>query len=118
MRTGGSAITSVNLAEVIDQFVRPARIPTQEVEASLASLVAGGLLVVAVDEPMGRLAGRLRADHYDRTSAPLSMADCVALAASKLTGAGLATSDKPLADVARREGVTVVALPNSARLRP
>lgn len=118
MRKGGTAITAVNLAEVIDQLVRPARRSPQDVEASLASLAAGGLRIVPVDEAIGRLAGAIRAGHYDRRTAPLSLADCIALAASSVLGVGLATADPALAAVARRLGVKVLGLPDSAGKRP
>jgi predicted nucleic acid-binding protein len=74
--------------------------------------------VVAVDEAIGKLAGELRARHYHRRTAPISLADCIALAASSVLGGTLATSDPALAAVARRVGVKVLGLPNSAGSRP
>ncbi len=118
LRRGSAGITAVNLAEVIDQLIRPARRSQQDVDTSLASLVAGGLRVIPVDESIGRLAGRLRARHYDRRSAPISLGDCVALAASSVLGATLATADPPLASVAKRTGVNVLRLPDSKGKRP
>jgi len=118
LRKGGAGITAVNLAEVIDQLVRPAGRAQQKVDTSLASLVAGGLGVIPVDESIGRLAGALRARYYDRRSAPISLADCVALAASSILGATLATADPSLAAVAKRTGVKVLGLPDSTGKRP
>ena len=118
LRSGGVAITAVNLAEVIDQLLRPAQRPRDEVEAALASLTAGGMRVLPVDEAMGRIAGEIRAAYYNRSTSPISMADCVALGACKSSRTSLATADGPLAGVARREGITVLALPNSTGIRP
>lgn len=74
--------------------------------------------VVPVDEAIGSVAGGIRADHYQRRNAPISLADCVALAASSVLGAALATADPALATIARRVGVKVVGLPDSAGNRP
>ena len=112
LRRGGAGITAVNLAEVIDQLVGPARGSQPDVDTTLASLVAGELGVIPVDEPIGRLAGGLRARHYDQRNTPISLADCVALAASCIRGATLATADPSLAAVAKRTGVKVLGLPD------
>ncbi len=118
LRKGGAGITAVNLAEVSDQLVRAARRSQQDVDTSLASLVAGGLGVIPIDESIERLAGGLRARHYDRRRAPISLADCVALAASSILGATLATADPALAAIAKRTGVKVLGLPDSTGKRP
>ena len=118
LRRGGTGITAVNLAEVIDQLVRTARRTRQEVQASLASLAAGGMRVVPVDEAIGSIAGGIRAEHYQRRTAPISLADCIALAASSVLGAALATADPALATLARRLGVKVVGLKDSTGNRP
>ena len=118
LRKGDSCINAVNLAEVVDQMIRQARRSPGEVEDSLGSLVAGGLDVVPADESIGRLAGGLRARHYDRRTPTISLADCVAVATCVLKGATLATADQPLAAVARKEGVRVLGLPSSTGKRP
>jgi predicted nucleic acid-binding protein len=81
-------------------------------------LAAGGLHVAAVDDAIGREAGRLHAAHYDRVRRPLSLADCLALATALTLGDVLATADAPLADAARAEGCSIVALPDSQGRRP
>lgn len=118
IRKGDTSITAVNMAEVIDQLVRAAGRPLQDVESSLASLAAGGMGGVHVDDSIGKLAGVIRAQHYDRRTAAISLADCVALAAASVTNATLATADPPLAALARRIGVKVLPLPDSAGNRP
>ena len=111
-------VSAVNEAEILDVLVRIMGRTVDEVEQRLDWLRAGGLDVIPVDEPLARSAGRLRAAHYDRAVHPISLADCVALATALARGDRLATSDPPLADVARREGCAVLALPDSGGIRP
>jgi len=111
-------VAAINLAEVVDQLIRQAGYSEEAVDVSLESLMAGGLAVVPMDGSLGRLAGRLRARHYDKRTTALSMADCVALATSVTLRATLATADPSLAAAARTEGVTVLGLPDSNGKRP
>jgi PIN domain nuclease of toxin-antitoxin system len=111
-------ISAVNEAEVVDTMVRVAGVTKQAVDTSLQLLAAGGLVVTPADEQIGMLAGRLRAKHYDLRSTAVSLADCVALATSMSLGASLATADPALANIARKEGVLVVALPDSRGRKP
>ena len=80
--------------------------------------MASGLEVRAVDRSLGRLAGELRARFYHRQRRPLSLADCIALAAAFVASETLATSDPPLAITARELGVRVHALPDARGARP
>ena len=84
-----------------------------EVLERLDWLVAGGLEVGAVDEDIGRAAGRIRAAHYDRRHRPVSLADCVALVTALRLDEALTTSDSVLIGVARSEGCQVIGLPDS-----
>jgi PIN domain nuclease of toxin-antitoxin system len=113
-----ASISAVNWVEVIDRLVRTGGRSVDEVTQRLDLLLAGGLKVVAVDEPIGRVAGRLRARHYHRRQRPISHADCVALATAKALDEPLATSDPALAAVAVVVGVPVIPLPDSAGVRP
>lgn len=90
--------------------------PAEDVEEKIRCLMIGGLQVVAADEAVGLLAGRLHARHYHRTRCPLSLADCVALATALLLGQRLATSDPALLGAAADEGCAYSALPD-ARVR-
>jgi len=74
--------------------------------------------VVDADEVVARLAGRLRSEKYRRTEAPLSLADCFALATASLLDLALATADPALAHAAREEGVEVIGLPDSSGRPP
>ncbi|HME03736.1 MAG TPA: hypothetical protein VKG38_11995, partial [Solirubrobacteraceae bacterium] len=65
--------------------------------------------LVVVDEQLARDAADLRARRYHRTRSPVSLADCILLAA---TGASdeLVTADRPLLRVAELENVRTRAL--------
>jgi len=113
-----SAITAVNLAETIDKLERVRCYLPAELLDAIDQLVDSGLSVLSIDHEDGREAGELRAQYYNPRTCPLSLADCVALAAAVHRKAALATSDGALANVARRLSVDVVALPNSAGRLP
>jgi PIN domain nuclease of toxin-antitoxin system len=112
------SISAVNVAETLDVMVRMKGRTAEEVDEKLDWLEGAGLVVVAIDGTLARAAGRLRAKHYVRSQRPVSLADCVALATALAIGGRLATSDGPLAAVARSEGCTLVALPDSRGVRP
>jgi predicted nucleic acid-binding protein len=108
-----SLVNAVNLAEVVDVLVRLRGRRFEEVTEKLDWLVAGGLETVATDESVGRMAGRIRADHYERRTRPISLADCVALATARHREEPLETSDPVLVEVARAEGAEVIGLPDA-----
>ena len=114
----GASISASNVAEVVSVLVRIMGHKADAVGERLDWLVAGGLRVVAVDDALGRLAGRIHAERYDRRDAPISMADCVALATALTLGEPLATSDPPLASIARTFECVVLPLPDSHGQRP
>jgi PIN domain nuclease of toxin-antitoxin system len=113
-----TCIGAVNLAEVLDVLVRLRRHSPDEVLERLEWLAVGGLEVVAIDEDLGLAAGRLRANHYDRTWWPVSLADCFALALAAARRESLATADGPLAAAAAEERVKVIGLADSEGRRP
>jgi PIN domain nuclease of toxin-antitoxin system len=117
-RQGGVLISSVNMAEVIDRLVRVSQLPEEMVLSRLEWLKSGGLTIAPIDESIGELAGLLRARHYHRTSASISMADCMALALCMRRSGVLATADPALAGIARLENVNILALPNSQGRKP
>lgn len=112
------AISAMNWGEVVDNLMRVQGRTYDEVTQRLDLLLAGGLKVVVVDEPIGRAAGRLRAQHYHRIRRPISHADCVALATAQALAEALATSDPALAATALATGVPLVPLPDSTGVRP
>lgn len=112
-RDGIATVSAITIAEVIDVLVRTR---SQRVDASddyISGFIAGGLEVVPVDEAIGRLAGALRARHWDPKRRPVSMADCVVLATGMLVGESIATADQSLIAAARAEGHPVIALLDS-----
>ncbi len=113
-----AAITPVNLAEALDVLVRGRQLPADALDAVVVPLLATSLRVVSEGEREARHAASIRAAHYHRTTCPVSMADCFLVSAGAIHSCAVATSDSPLARVARQEGVAVVALPDSHGRRP
>jgi PIN domain nuclease of toxin-antitoxin system len=111
----GASIASVNLAEVVD---RMARIYDADVGADIDLLTTTGLDVVPLDTELAIRAGELRSRRYDKRSASVSMADCVAAVTAIERGVPLATSDPALALLVVAEGGAIVALPDSRGVRP
>jgi len=117
LREADAAICAVNLAEVVDRLARRGRLPVERIEAVLAGLIDVTLVVIACETAHAMRAGTLRARHYHRRNAPLSLGDCVLLATAT-DGDALVTSDRALLRVARVEGIETVALPDSTGRRP
>ncbi len=109
IRRGETAITPVNLAEALDVLQRVAKIPRERLEALTAPLIGEAIALAAVDERVARDAADIRARRYHRTRAPLSLADCILLAATGPDDT-LATADRPLIRAAEAENIAVTAL--------
>jgi PIN domain nuclease of toxin-antitoxin system len=109
-RDGIATISAVTVAEVIDVGVRTRGQRVDAMNDRISALIAGGLEVALVDEDISRLAGALRARHWDARRRPVSMADCIVLATAMTVHEPVATSDRPLIAAARAEGHPVVAL--------
>ena len=106
------------VAEIVDVLVRGRGLAEIGVTEKLEWLRLGGLEIVPVDDRIAMLAGSLRARHYHRRVRPISLGDCLALATARFLTLSIATSDAPMAAVARIEGIPVVALPDSNGVRP
>lgn len=118
LRVGDARVVVVNLAETIDVVQRVHGYDQGEVRVVLEPLLLDGTLEAVVStEVEAWLAADVRSRHYDKKGRAVSIADCFLLAHG-LSGEVIATSDPPLADVARDEGVDVVALPDSGGTRP
>jgi PIN domain nuclease of toxin-antitoxin system len=112
------SISAANLSEVVDRLVRVDGRGEPEVRNSINLVIAGGMEVEPISLADARRAGALRARHYDRQSAGLSLADCFCLATAIRLRAGVATADPALARAARDEGLAIIPLPDSSGRRP
>jgi len=110
VRRGDAAITAVNLAEALDVLQRVEGIARERLDELTGPLLAERIKLVEVDERIARAAADIRARRFHRTRAPISLADCLLLAATGASDA-LATADQPLIRTARAEHVRVVTLP-------
>lgn len=110
---GPPRICAANVAEIIDVLARFRSQGIERVEERLDWLIAGGLVVTAVDDGIARRAGAVRAHHYHVRQRPISLADCLALVTALGLDDVLVTSDPHLLDAAIAEGCRVRALPDS-----
>jgi predicted nucleic acid-binding protein len=119
LRRGQASIVVLNLAEAIDVCRRRHGLGSAEIRDVIEPLfLERSLTTVVSEERHAWDAAELRTTHYDRKTRALSMADCLLLAHAGQEDAEIATADRSLAAVARVEGVTVVALPDSAGAKP
>lgn len=112
-----SGCSAVNLAEVADGLVRIGGASPEAVERAFADLVDAGMRVITADQTIALRAGAIRAGRYSRRDAPVSLADCFAIATAEAVGGTLITSDGDLCRLASHVGVPVHPLPNSAGQR-
>jgi ribonuclease VapC len=106
-------LSAANASEVVDQLVRVSGHQEDDVVADLALLERAGMSLVPVSAEVGVLAGQLRAQHYHRERAAVSLADCLAAATALSADRALATADPALANLIRAEGGVIHPLPDS-----
>ena len=106
---GGTGITSVNLGECSDVLQRRFRVPGKQARSAIATLTGGPVAVLSVDERDALFAADLRARHYHRSDRPVSLGDCLLLAAASGRGE-VATGDGALLEMAADEGIATVDL--------
>lgn len=111
IRRGEAAITAINLAEALDVLQRVQGIPRERLQTLTTPLVGERMTLVGIDERIARDAADIRARHYHRTRMPISLADCILIAATGESDT-LATADGPLIRVAEAEKVQVRSLPH------
>ncbi len=109
LRGGEAAMPAINLADALDVVQRLHGVSRERLEKITAPLLSGSIALLPMDEQMARDAADIRARRYHRTRAPISLADCVLLAAAKSSDV-LATADAPLIAVAGHEEVRVRVL--------
>jgi uncharacterized protein with PIN domain len=117
LAAGDCAVTHVNLCESVYVLHRAHDVGIEESRRVIAPLLADGIGELGTSEATVWRAGELRVRHYDRRATPLSLADCVLLAAATAEDR-IATAGGPVATVARIEGIDVVALPDASGARP
>lgn len=113
LRGERAAMTTANIAEVFDVSIRRHGLPPTRVEDLVQPLLEGPLTPIAVDAGLARRAGEVRSTHYHRKLQPLSLADCVLLAAASNPKDKIATSDLDVLTVAAELGIETIALPPS-----
>jgi len=110
---GDVAVAASNLAEAADRLARIHQIEVRRTRAAVDSLQQSTRLRVRAVEPAhGWRAAELRAKHYHRTRCPLSLGDCLLLAAAGEVDR-IATSDPHLLATASRESIGWIALSDS-----
>jgi predicted nucleic acid-binding protein len=118
LRGGDCVANVVNLAEAIDVSCRVHNLPHAEVRDALGALILGGQVHVTVpDDESAWRAVELRQTYYAKKTCELSLADCFLIGAATPADQ-IATADKPVAHVARSEGIQVTPLPDSSGSRP
>jgi PIN domain nuclease of toxin-antitoxin system len=118
LRRPGTAISAMNLAEVVDIVTRRHGHEEDVVRDKVDLLIAVGLEVEPVWLRVMWLATSLRTEHYHRTRSAVSLADCICVATAISLETDLATTDPALAYLARAAGVAVIALPDSNGREP
>jgi predicted nucleic acid-binding protein len=115
---GGATTTSLNVAEAIDVACRVYGASETRMRGAVEMLVASELLAVTAPSIDAAFrAAELRIARYGRRRQPLSLADCFLVAAAGPDDR-IATADPSVAEIARAEGIGVLALPDSAGRRP
>lgn len=112
VRRGGATITSVNLAEVVDQLHRVAGAQLSDVVDVVNTIVPETISVIEPTMAHAVRAAEIRARRYHRTRSALSLADCFALSVAA-DGGPLASADGPLLRAARAEATAVIPLRDS-----
>jgi rRNA-processing protein FCF1 len=119
VRAGESYVVLTNLAEVIFIARRTLGWSLEQVRSVLEPMLLEGVLrTLSSTESDAWRAAELRARHYNRKARAVSLADCFLLAHALAGDEVIATSDQPLAEAARDEGVAVIGLPDSTGARP
>jgi uncharacterized protein with PIN domain len=109
----GVAIPSPNLAEAVDRLGRIYGLTFESTRSAVETLEQGTELQIrALEREHAWCAARLRIEHYHRTRRPLSLGDCLLLAAVG-KDERVATADPHVLDTAEAERIAWVALPDS-----
>ena len=115
---GDCALSTVNLAEAADVLERSHGLETSATRAAITTLTSAPLAILDVDEHCAWRAAEVRAGHYRRRGAEISLADCILLASARPGEDSVATPDPPVIRIAAELGIDVVSLPTSSGRRP
>jgi predicted nucleic acid-binding protein len=110
LREGDAAVATANLVEVLDVSQRVHGLPISRAVEGLEPLLEEALTAISLDSTVARRAAEIRAEHYHRSSRPISLADAVLIGSAK-PGDRIATADRDVLAVAKAEKVESVALP-------
>jgi hypothetical protein len=105
------------VAEIVDRLARRWGSPADEIAQQLGPLIDESVAVLGIDSGVAWRAGEIRAAHYHRKTAALSLADCVLLAVAGPDDE-IATSDRAVAATAQRLGIGLIPLLDSNGERP
>jgi len=117
LRTGKCATPAACVAEVVDLMSRRYRVDSARLSERLGGLLDETVGVLQLDSGLAWRAGMLRAQHYNRKTMDLSLADCVLLATAGPEDE-IATSDGAVAKTAHRLEIGVIPLLDSSGRRP
>lgn len=117
LRSRACATPAPCVAEVVDKLIRRHGIAPGDLAERLGPLLDESIAVVAVDSQTAWRAGEIRASHYRRKTAAISLADCVLLATAGPDDE-IATSDRAVAATAKQLGIGLIPLLNSKGERP
>lgn len=110
LREGDAAVATTNLAETLDVSQRLYGLSISRAMEILEPLLQGPLTAIPLDLAVAQRAAEVRAEHYHRSSRPLSLADAVLIASAKQDDR-IATADPHVLAVARAEKLELVPLP-------
>jgi uncharacterized protein with PIN domain len=110
-------ISVVNAAEVLDVIRRVHGVSRDDALEVVDRFLDEVARPVPATREQALRAADIRARHYHRRDRDVSLADCFAIAAAE-PGDTVATSDRGVAEVARAEGLDVLALPNARGQKP
>lgn len=110
LREGVAGVATANLAEALDVSKRVYGLPIPRALEILDPLFEEGLAAISLDQAIARRAAEIRAEHYHRSSRPISLADAVLVASAKRADR-IATADPDVLAVIGAEEIEPVALP-------
>jgi uncharacterized protein with PIN domain len=109
LRRGPTQMTAINYGEALDVLIRREGVDVRRVARAFALLVEAGMRIAPVTSGVAERAAELRHRHYDRARNPVSLADCILLAAARPDGV-VVSGDAGVLATARDEGLPTVPL--------